>query len=208
MPELLINTSNLAKQAEFRRLLKNYAGNLRFTEIDLPEVDSDDPAEVAIQKARLAAHADLREGQVTTYGRKFKQAVVVEDTSLDIEGIDLGVKIRWLLERDPLGLGSYAGKACIFRCIIAVMTKNDEILLATGEVHGTICLKQGNQGFGFDPYIIPNGRDQSLAEDKPDEVNARALALNNFCNHKFQIIHRDFGEWKGAWQNGKAPTNF
>ena len=54
--------------------------------------------------------------------------------------------------------------------------------------------------FSFDPIFEPEGSDKTLAEDKPDEVSARAKAVEAFVKDiPFAIVNPIF-EWNGAYQ--------
>jgi hypothetical protein len=46
-----------------------------------------------------------------------------------------------------------------------------------GVTEGTLVHPAGDSNFGFDPIFKPNGSTKTLAEDKPDSVNARAAAV-------------------------------
>ncbi len=71
-----LNTSNPGKLKEFERLFGQHGASLQTTYVDLEEIDAD-PITVAVHKA-----SQLEEG------------VIIEDTSLEIEGADVGMNIR------------------------------------------------------------------------------------------------------------------
>ena len=79
----VLNTSNKGKKVEFERLFKHYGlKNLSFSMDDLKEIDST-PIDVVVHKA-----STVNEG---------KGGVIVEDTSLDVDGKEVGINVRWLL---------------------------------------------------------------------------------------------------------------
>src|SRR5690348_10421029 len=111
----LINTSNAKKALEFKRLLAsaNYTASridsIEFKGVDLKEIEST-PEMVAGMKAVMASRHHQTSG------------VLIDDTSLDIEGVpDAGINIRWLLDHDPEKFNTYLGKAATFRCILAIL---------------------------------------------------------------------------------------
>ena len=172
-PTLRLNTSNLSKLKEFQSL---GLPELKVTNIDLQEPDAT-PIEVIASKA-------------TQIGSD----ILVEDTSLDIEGEDIGVNIKWL--QDSLHL--YLGKEAVFRVLLGIQ-RDGRVLIYKGEVKGQIVEPSGD-GFGFDPFFKPYGSDQTLAEFKPTWFNSRALAVQAFIRgdvfETSPLLH-----WNGQWQN-------
>lgn len=53
----------------------------------------------------------------------------------------------------------------------------------------------------FDPVFLPDGSDKTLAEDKPDEVNARAKAVDNFVKDIPFAIANPIFDWEGEYQS-------
>jgi XTP/dITP diphosphohydrolase len=173
-----LNTSNLGKFKEFERLFKLHGIKLEVTHIDLDEIDAG-LIEVIAHKA-----SQLEEG------------VIVEDTSLEIEGAKVGVNIRWLLEH----LDQFEGKKAEWIVLLAYR-KKDKVYVFKGSQLGQIVKAKGQEGFGFDPYFLPDGADTTLAESKPDQFNARAKAVEAFVKIKPCIIHEAIYKWDGKWQN-------
>lgn len=175
--EWKLNTSNLGKLKEFQRLFSNFGMALKATQIDLPEIESD-PLSVIAHKAS-----------------QLEEYILVEDTSLDIDGASVGINVRWLLAH----LNEYVGKQASWSVLLAYREK-DEIYIYQGLIKGTIVLPRGVEGFGFDPFFLPNKAHLTLAEDKPDVVNARAKAVETFVeDKKFQVVKAIY-DWKGSWQ--------
>ena len=127
-----LNTSNLGKFEEFKRLFSQEGRSLETTHIDLEE----------------------------------------------IEGASVGVNIRWLLDH----LKNFVGKK------------------AEGTVLGTIVSPQGSAGFGFDPVFKPDGSEHTLAESKPDSVNARAKAVHALIQGDLHMKNPAIDTWDGPWQ--------
>lgn len=172
-----LNTSNQGKLAEFQRLFAKYGISLSSTQFDLDEIDSDPVTVVAHKASQLG------------------ELILVEDTSLDIEGASVGINVRWLIDH----LDDYIGKKATWRVLLAYR-KGDDVFIFKGEVPGSIVPARGKQGFGFDPVFLPDQADQTLAESKPDEVNARALAVEAFAIQELFLSVKAIYDWDGAWQ--------
>jgi len=180
--DLKLNTSNLGKLVEFQRLFgETYS--LTTTKQDLGEIEST-PENVAI-------HKSIQMGD----------DVLVEDTSLDVEGASVGVNVKWMLDN----LHEFEGKAAKWTVMLAIK-KGPNARICHGVVSGTIVKAVGNQGFGFDPVFKPDLSDKTLAQEKPDRVNARFYAVQalmsndpKFC--KTLEIPAELFHWSGAWQH-------
>lgn len=173
-----LNTSNPGKLKEFRSFFKEHGIQLEVSRIDLDEVDAD-PLTVIVHKA-----SQVDEG------------ILVEDTSLDVEGADVGVNVRWLIE----GLDNFLGRKATWTVLLA-HRQNGKVYVYKGEVAGKIIQpKNKENGFGFDPYFLPAGTTKTLSEEKIDRFNARALAVENFvCGNTFKIVDPIY-QWEGKWQ--------
>lgn len=185
MPKFF-RTSNATKLAEFKRFgldLLPQAGP------DLAEVDGT-PEEVVIYKALAAG-----------------ESVLVEDTSLDVDGCEAGVNIKWLLDEvldqmrlDPAGMLRKA----TWRVMVAYF-EGGFMHLAGSEVRGTLTPNPRGKGFSFDAYFIPDGQNLTLGELEilglKDMYSARkaAAAIIAGSSHKIIPLH-DIPEWKGAYQ--------
>lgn len=172
-----LNTSNPGKFEEFKRLFAQNGSDLDASHIDLEEIDAD-PIQVVAHKA-----SQLEEG------------VIVEDTSLDIEGATVGVNIRWLLDN----LTEYKGRKAEWTVFLAVR-KGDIVDIYKGSVSGIIVAPNGENGFGFDPVFLPEGATQTLAISKPDAFNARAKAVKALVTGDLFTTHPAMKNWDGPWQ--------
>lgn len=172
-----LNTSNKGKYEEFQRLFSLHGAVLVASDKDLEEIDAD-PISVAVHKA-----SSLGEGYL------------VEDTSLDIEGEDVGVNIRWLKDNLPQSIG----KKAIWTVLLAIQDEG-KVQLFQGKVSGKIVQSAGEGGFGFDPYFMPEGETQTLAQAKPDRANARALAVEAYFKGEVFAEKKPIVNWQGAWQ--------
>lgn len=182
---LVLVSSSREKLAEFRELglgIDLEPGR------DLPEADSRDAIEVVVHKALAAG-----EGRV------------VEDSSLDVEGAEIGANVRWLagqLGRDP----SLFGKRAVHTVLLAVF-QHGEVRVFRGELDGTVVPERGS-GWSFGPSFSPDGSGGlTLAEiealGRKSEFSARRRAaeamLAGDCVHRVRAER--VPAWKGAWQN-------
>lgn len=175
-----LNTSNKKKLEEFKHLFAAYDIEVLATDIDLKEIVAD-PLTVVVHKA-----SQMGEG------------ILVEDTSLDVEGMEMGVNVRWLLDH----LKFYVGRKAYWRVMLAYHHE-EAVYVFKGEVEGEIVLPRAIEKageFGFDPYFLPKGSSFTLAESKPDAINARAKAVQALINHKPEAVLPPIRDWKGAWQ--------
>ncbi len=172
-----LNTSNQGKFEEFKSLFASQGCTLEATHHDLDEIQAD-----AVQ---VVAHK----------ASQMEECVLVEDTSLVIEGADIGVNVRWLLDRLP----EYIGRKAVWEVLLAYR-KGEQVYVYQGAITGRIVPQQGEKGFGFDPVFMPEEAGKTLAEDKPDCYNARALAVQAFLENKVYKIMPVIKEWQGPWQ--------
>lgn len=173
----LLNTSNPGKLLEFKRLFAKYDITIASTEIDLKEISAD-PLSVVVHKAS-----------------QMGEEVLVEDTSLDVEGAEVGIHVRWLFDH----LSTFVNRKACWRILLAYL-KEGLVYVHEAKVDGTIVLPRGNQGFGFDPVFLPKGSELTLAQERPFHVNARAQAVEAFVKSPPPIVVAPITEWNGPWQ--------
>ena len=91
-------------------------------------------------------------------------------------------------------LGSEVNRKGRFRTVIALIYNNIEYLFE-GIVEGNIIhARRGNQGFGYDPVFIPEGKNRTFAEMDLSEKNSlshRARALEKLSLFLLQITEAD-----------------
>ena len=177
-----LNTSNEFKFTEFKRLFKKIGNiGLERTKIDLDEIDAQ-PALVVAQKATSAG-----------------VNVLIEDTSLDVEGADVGVNIRWIMNN----LKNLIGRRALWRVMLGILRSDNKVYIYQGTTKGTIVGARGDSAFGFDPVFLPEGSTKTLAEDKPDSVSARCKAVEAMMKDDPIAIHCPIKkeDWKGKWQH-------
>lgn len=180
----VMKTSNPRKLAEIKRFGLAVAAE---PGADLPEVEGT-PEQVATYKA-LAAGPN----------------VLVEDTSLDVEGFDAGVNIRWLIENLTAQVAK-SGRTpkAMWRVMLAVHD-GEQMYVAKAEVPGRMIGEPRGEGFSFDSYFIPDGHTQTLGEMEvagtKDLVSARKSAVQQLlAGHCVATALSDIPEWRGAYQ--------
>jgi XTP/dITP diphosphohydrolase len=176
-PNWKLNTSNQGKFQEFKRLFAKYGNTLETSHTDLKEIEAD-PIKVVAHKAS-----------------QLGENIIVEDTSLDIEGASIGVNIRWLLDL----LAEYAGRKAEWTVLLALRQDN-QVYIYKGSVSGIIVEPRGTTGFGFDSVFLPNGSNHTLAESKPDAFNARVKAVASLLQGNVWTKHSIIENWEGPWQ--------
>jgi XTP/dITP diphosphohydrolase len=172
-----LNTSNPGKLHEFRRLFAKHGITLHSTEIDLKEIKAD-PITVVVHKASQVG-----------------EHVIVDDSSLDIEGAEVGIDVKWVLHHLP----EFAGRKARWVVLLAYR-EGEWIYVFEGQVHGKIVPPRGKDGFGFDPVFLPDGAEMTLAQEKPDAVNARAKAVDALIAEKCTAKKHPIKHWDGPWQ--------
>jgi XTP/dITP diphosphohydrolase len=182
-----LRTSNSKKLAEFQRFglaVRAEAG------ADLPEVVGT-PEEVVIYKALAAG-----------------PGVLVEDTSLDVEGFDAGVNVRWLLDTVTAQLQASPSPVepkAVWRVMLA-FHQDDAMYISRAEVPGRMIANPRGAGFSFDAYFVPDGYEQTLGEmdaaGTKDLVSARKTALTNLLAGRCKCLRvEDIPPWTGQYQN-------
>lgn len=172
-----LNTSNTGKLKEFQHLFAQHGHALLSTHIDLREIEAEPLLVIAHKASQL------------------EENIIVDDTSLDVEGAAIGINVRWLLDHLP----EYIGRKALSLVLLAFREKN-EIFVFRGAVAGKIVQSSGSQGFGYDSVFQPNGSNQTLAEFKPDHFNARALAVEAFLSGNEFARLKAIYHWEGPWQ--------
>ena len=135
----------------------------------------------------------------------FGENILVEDTSLHVEGEDFGVNIKWLIKELHQNQ-KYDGKKASWLVYLGLIYQK-QLYLTKEEVKGSICTKKGNkQAFGFDSVFIPDGEVESLWELKQknykDKHSARKKAITKLLNQQFDkvIPVETIPMWTGKYQ--------
>lgn len=153
------------------------------------------PEKVIAQKKDLAEpKADLL--TIIQYKASQFDGVLADDVSLDIEGLDIGINIRWYIPE--LNSPFYFNRRCVFNCMIGVKV-DDSIYVYNGRVEGTLIPPRGD-GFGFGRYFLPDGASLTLGEEMNPIYNARYLAVQQFRANNPCAVLPVLKEWDGEFQ--------
>ncbi len=168
-----VYTRNQKKVEEIKRLLP--AVELVSCDLEVEEIQSLDPVEVAVAKAKQA------------YEKSQKQAGIIEDVSLNINylnglpGTYIDAFMKTLGNDGILKILRGAKDRGAEALIIVVYTdEKGDMHIFDGRVKGRISDKVLGEGFGWDPIFIPEGDDQTFAQMTPeqkDKFSMRAIAF-------------------------------
>lgn len=172
MSEILLVTGNAHKLQEWQRSMPPEV-TLHSIDLDLPELQSDDPVEIVTDKARRAYAA-------------VGKPVIVEDVSAGLVELSNlpGPFIKFFMKK--LGqdaLYQLAGRKEGVRATVscaAAYYDGRQLISVKGDVEGTIVAPRGDSAFGFDVTFVPEGHKQTYAEMDPNlksTISHRAVAI-------------------------------
>lgn len=170
--ELFYVTSNEGKFLEAKALLPE----LKKLSLELEEMQSLDPVEIAKQKA------------LTATKKTEKKSLIVDDVSLYLEAFDYklpGPLIKWfLLSVGGKGISDIAEKFKKYRasavCTLCYIDGKGKTKIFTGKVKGKIVKSAKNSNKSWDYVFLPDGKDKTFAEMSLYEKNLishRGLAI-------------------------------
>ena len=194
--ELVFASNNPHKVREIKSILGNSFTLLSLTDINiLDDIPENEPhlEGNALSKARYVYNAT-------------GMNVFADDTGLEIDGLDglPGVhSARFAgeskdssanIEKVQTLLGDNKNRKARFRTVIALIFEKQEYLFE-GIVTGIIIKdKRGNEGFGYDPVFIPDGKTRTFAEMDQTEKNSvshRARAFEKLREFLYKYSQTD-----------------
>lgn len=187
---LEIATTNEGKLKEYRRLLPEY--EIIPKSLDIEEIQSIDPYKVISHKAKSA------------WEQNGYNPILVEDTSLELLALDRkpGPLIKFFTDTNSKNLICTKWLSNDRRVVVRVLIgiyDGKEIHIHEGIIDGEIALKpRGNNGFGFDDIVIPNGqkgKPKTFAEmthEQKDKISMRKLAVESFKNSDISLNYSIF----------------
>jgi len=127
-----------------------------------------------------------------------QKPVLVEDSGLLFSAWNglPGALVKWFetsvgCEGMLKMLDSFADKKAVAVCYVALQKGPDEIVIAEGQVTGTIAKTvRGENGFGWDVIFIPDGEQRTFAEMSAEEKNRISHRRNAFQKLKSSITER------------------
>ncbi len=185
---LIIATHNDGKIKEINELVRPY----RIAATSAGELGLDDPEETGktfAENAAIKAHAAAGASGLPA---------LADDSGLAVAALDGAPGIysaRWA--GDPRDFGAAMAKvkqalqnagaddfSAKFVCVLCLAWPDGHEEFFTGEVHGTLSFPpRGDQGFGYDPILVPDGFEETFAEMTSAEKRAlshRARAFDKF----------------------------
>ncbi|HDS01602.1 MAG TPA: XTP/dITP diphosphatase [candidate division Zixibacteria bacterium] len=159
-----------------------------------------------LSKKDFSDFPDVEEtGQTLEENAILKARAIFEATNIISIADDSGLEVAALGGRPGVNSARYAGPGCsfednnrkllkemegvpesqreaLFRCVIAISFRPDDVELVEGRVTGKITTEiRGLQGFGYDPVFFLPFYNKTFAELPPEEKNRishRAIAIN------------------------------
>ena len=182
--QIYLVTGNAKKLREWQGILPDDI-SMESTAIDLVEIQSDNPEDIVIDKAKRAYE-------------HIGKPVVVEDVAagLDKFGGLPGPYIKYFVKElggDALHkiASSDAGPGTV-TCTVAYYDGNS-VITAKGVVHGTIVPPRGDDAFSFDVVFVPDGEIQTFAEmtaEKKNSLSHRRKAIEAFITAFHESQHQ------------------
>lgn len=167
-----VNTSNEGKASEYRRLLG--------ADIELIRQDLAEPASDQLTIVRFKAS-------------QFEN-VIVDDVSLEVEGAEVGVNVRWLISE----IKNLVGRRAEFVCYLGIH-RHGRVEIFRGRCAGQLVEARGSS-YGFNPFFLPDASSKTFGEEIRNDLNPRKLAIDDFlANRPWQIVE-PLVHWAGQFQ--------
>jgi XTP/dITP diphosphohydrolase len=200
MPKLYFVSSNDEKYREIRGALADCGLELERVALDLPEIQSLNPAEVAAYKARKAfEHLGNGTTQVEAVpaATVHTEAVLVEDTGLAVNAWNgfPGALIKWVL--GSIGeaglcrqLDAWTDRSATATVVLCLFDGHD-LRTFTGQSTGAITPEpRGTFGFGWDSIFQPDGYPATYGEMRREDkmkISMRGRALTALKDYLLSI---------------------
>ncbi|MGI8658892.1 MAG: non-canonical purine NTP pyrophosphatase [Candidatus Limnocylindria bacterium] len=181
MRRLLIATTNLGKQLEFRRLLADLPAEVVTPQEIGVELDVEEPFDTYAENAKAKAVA---------YAEATSLLTLADDSGIEVAALGWGPGVRsarWgqgrNAERVLAALGDTEDRRARMVCALVIGHIQDEqvrVQVVHGEVEGTIAHEpRGAGGFGYDPvFLLPSGvTTAELSDAEKDRVSHRGRAM-------------------------------
>ncbi len=169
---MVLASHNTGKIKEFKSLFSNYSVKI-ITSSELGINDVEETGNTFEENAIIKARS-IPEGKLS----------ISDDSGLCIEGLENYPGIfssryadrcgGWYeamekLYKDLIKVSNNNFKAC-FHSVIAIRWENNEISTFAGTIEGKISWPpKGDNGFGYDPFFIPDGQCKTFGEIKHEE---------------------------------------
>ena len=184
--DIIVASNNKGKIAEYKSMLEPLGYNV------LSQSEAEINIEVEETGTTFEENAFLKANAI--YELKHT-AVLADDSGIEVEylngepgiysarykGLETDEEKRRYILKQLEGVSEKQRKAR-FVCVICFIKQNGEKIVVKGIYNGKIANEEkGNNGFGYDPIFIPEGRNITVAQMTKEEKNSeshRAIALN------------------------------
>ena len=163
MSKITLVTGNPNKLKELKAIASDHI-EIASREVDLVEIQSLDLHEIVEDKVKRAY--DIIQGPV-----------IVEDVSAGLDDLEDLPGPFYKFFREKLGdlilvqlSGIAKSNKLTIQCLAAYYD-GENLLFGHGIIKGTAVEPRGENGFGFDPVVVPNGQDRTMAEMSAEEKN-------------------------------------
>ncbi len=163
MKQIFLVTGNPNKLKEWQQIIPPDF-TMDIANVDLAEIQSDDPEEIITDKARRAYEI-------------IGKPVVVEDVEAGLEKLNglPGPFIKFFIKKlggDVLyKLAGREGEKATVSCSIAYYD-GERMVTVRGDIPGSIVAPRGDAGFGFDVTFVPEGETLTYAEMDDEKKNS------------------------------------
>lgn len=174
-------SSNPSKHEEFERFFALFSLPLdEIRSFNIREIDSDEISVITHKASQIE-----------------KNGVLVEDSSLIVEGADIGINLKWKIDQ----IEGLIGKNATLVTHMAYK-EDDLVLIYKAEVEGKIVIPRGQapMGFKLNRFFQPKGSDKTLAENNADHFNPRYLAFLSFVRGEIVACRKVMKDWNGKFQ--------
>jgi inosine triphosphate pyrophosphatase len=173
MQQITIVTGNKGKFLELESMAR---GKLDFAmkDLDIDEIQSLNLEEIIEHKVKQAYALLNTPVIVDDVAAALKQLNGLPGPFIKYFNQRLGVDALYQLAKD--------GDTAVTITCLAAYYDGVNMIVGTGEVHGHVVPPRGDNGFGFDVCVVPEGQERTMAEMSPEEktqVSHRGKAFRN-----------------------------
>ena len=194
---LLVATTNLGKQAEFRRLLGGLAAAVVTPDEIGLELEVEEPHHTYAENAAAKAAAFCRASGLLT---------VADDSGIEVAALGWGPGVRsarWgtgagsQAEKLVAAVGDHQDRRARMVCALALAVPGNPaptVELFTGLVEGRVSTEpRGHRGFGYDPiFLLPSGQTTAeLPEADKDRISHRGRAVASAVPRIAELLGSD-----------------
>ncbi|MBR1777419.1 MAG: RdgB/HAM1 family non-canonical purine NTP pyrophosphatase [Alphaproteobacteria bacterium] len=189
--QVVLATHNAGKVKEMQAILAPF-GIQVLSAADLNLTEPEENGQTFIENAKIKAIAAAKEARLPALG---------DDSGLCVHALNNRPGIYsarynepkkngflYAMEKLNEELGNQTDRSAHFACALVIAWPDGDTEEFEGRVNGTLCwpVKEGTNGFGYDPMFVPDGYDRSFAElpaEVKNTISHRARALKLFTDN-------------------------